>query len=147
MPLNFNEHIVAPENIDQKPRAIRSSAPILGAVCGVLPQTFVRQDTERSALEARALRSKEHDQSFRKLRQLIPSHRAFAFLAPQMGLREQFAQIFVACSVFDEQGQNPTVFHFQFAANDRPNILFACCNRKALRPVNSIPIEQRQRWH
>jgi len=64
-----------------------------------------------------------------------------------MRLSEQFAQIFVACSVFDEQGQNRTVFHFQFATNDWPNILLACCNRKALRPVNAVPIEQRQRRH
>src|SRR4029453_16289928 len=117
MPLNFNEHILAPECIDQKLRAIRGvlgSARASRAVSGALAGNFfnvenvtgVRCTFGEASNVARegacAPRSKERDQSFRKLRQLIPPHGALPFLAPQMRLSEQFAQIFVACSVFYE---------------------------------------------
>jgi len=65
-------------------------------VCGSLPQTCnetprawrncVRQAARRDMLAACAPRSKELHQPFRKLRQLVPPHRAFAFFAAQMRL-------------------------------------------------------------
>src|SRR6266508_2473536 len=98
MPLNFNEHIVAPESFDQKLRAIRR---VLGSARasranaspartnGVLAianfsgrsksiascessQRLFRRDAETSTRDACA--TQKHDQPFRKLRQLIPSH-------------------------------------------------------------------------
>src|SRR5213594_1603762 len=99
MPLDFNKNISKPESINKKPRAIfcvLGSTGCQSVVCGTLPQTWnetprvwrncVRQAAGRDRLAACAPQSEERDQSLRKLRQFIPSHSAFSFLAPQMRL-------------------------------------------------------------
>ena len=165
MPLNFDENIFAAKGIDQKFGTVRrtlGSARVSRAGFGVAPERSLQfqlavdllglessrwRRRHASTRDACAPRSKERDQPFRKLRQLIPLHRAFPFLAAQMRLSEQFAQIFVTGAIFDQHRQNTAVFHRQFAANDRPNILLARRDRKSLRAVNPVAIEQRHRRH
>src|SRR6266545_7539187 len=111
MPLNFNEHIVAPENIDQQfgtvcgipggarvSRANASPAQTDGVLatanfsCAMQALKFrfkerlFRRDTETNTRDACA--TQKRDQPFRKLRQLIPFRCALPFLAAQMRLRE-----------------------------------------------------------
>jgi len=59
----------------------------------------------------RARSSKKSHHSFRELRQLIPFDLAFPFLAAEMRLRKQLAQIFVTGPIFHQHRQNTAVFH------------------------------------
>ena len=94
------------------------------AVFGILPNTsFVRQDAKRCTLEACATQKRDHP--LRKFRQLIPAHCAFAFFAAQMRLGQQFTQIFVTRTAFDQDRHNAVVFHRQFGANDWTHVTFA----------------------
>src|SRR6266496_418539 len=99
MSLNFHEHILAPESIDQKPSANRGVLGSTGCqpvASGSLPDAgFVgargikrslRQAAANSRLAACAPQSQKRDKSSRKLRQLFPSHCALSFLTPQMRL-------------------------------------------------------------
>src|SRR6266566_6590768 len=109
MPLNFHEHILAPESIDQELRAvcrILGSARVSRVGDGVLAITnfscaiqalkfrfkerLLRRDTEsprRTGICTRdACATQKRDKSSRKLRQLAPSHCALSFLTPQMRL-------------------------------------------------------------
>src|SRR5437660_2605764 len=101
---------------------------------------LLRRDAEASTRDACATRSEERYQSFRELWQLIPSHRALSFFAPQMRLCEQFTEIFVTGAIFDQHGQNAAIFHRQFAADDWSHVVFARGDRKSLRAVNAVAI-------
>src|SRR5882724_9082192 len=86
MPLNFHEHLVATERIDQKPSAIRGvlgstgcqpvaagSLPDAGFVGGCGIKRSLRQAAANSRLAACAPRPQKRHHSFRKLRQFAPS--------------------------------------------------------------------------
>ncbi len=64
-----------------------------------------------------------------------------------MRLRQQLAQIRIARPILHEHRQNAAVFHAQFRADDRPDILFAGGGGKSLRAIDAVAIEQRQRGH
>src|SRR5712691_11891959 len=100
MPLNFDEDVLPPESVNQNPRAIfqiLGSAGCQPAASGSLPDAtspparrFVnclRQAAANNRLAACA--PQKYNQSLRKLRQFTPLHRAFAFFAAQMRLRQQ----------------------------------------------------------
>jgi hypothetical protein len=72
---------------------------------------------------------------------------AFAFLTAQMCLGQQFAQIPVTVAIFDQHWQNTAVVDRQFAANDWSHVVLARGNRKSLRAINTVMIEQRHRRH
>src|SRR5205823_12133102 len=135
MPLDFNEHIVAPESANQKLRPIgQTPGSALLALSfsrmGVSPagddvsssRTFgrlFRRDIETSTRDACATRmfirdaifSKQRDQTFGKGRQFAPLHRALSLFAAQMRLCQKLAQIFVIGSVLDQQRKNAAIFH------------------------------------
>src|SRR5437870_8956917 len=91
MPLDFHEDIFATKRIDQELRAIfcvLGSTGCQPVAFGSLPDAIsprerrfvpsLRQAAANNRLAACASQSEERDQSLRKLRQFIPSHRAFS---------------------------------------------------------------------
>src|SRR6266496_614379 len=106
MPLNFNKNIFAPKSVDQQFSPIRArlgSTRVSRVGEGVLAianfsgcmkstvscesfERLFRRHAETSTRDACA--TQKRDQSFGKLRQLVPSHHALPFFAPQMGLGE-----------------------------------------------------------
>src|SRR5690349_8525349 len=70
-----------------------------------------------------ALRTEQGNQTARESFQLSPLNKTTSFLTPQMRLCEEFAQIVITNPVLDEDGQNTSVLHAQFGANDRPDLV------------------------
>ncbi len=64
-----------------------------------------------------------------------------------MRLGQELAQIFVTRPIFDQDRQNAAILNGQFAANDRPHVVFARCDGKSLHAINAVAIEQSHRWH
>src|SRR5436190_18499125 len=64
-----------------------------------------------------------------------------------MRLGEEFAQVLITGSVLYKHGQNIFVLHPQFRAYDRPHVVLPSSDRKTLGAINSMTIEQRDRWH
>src|SRR5437660_5128373 len=122
MPLNFHEHLVATESVDEELRAvcrILGSARVSRVGFGVAPkQSFKRfptrcqfrtsrkvRDGEDALASARdACATQKRHQTFRKLRQLFPSHCALSFLTLQMCLGKYIIVISVNCWVIDVKG-------------------------------------------
>lgn len=81
-------------------------------------------------------------QPFRKFRQFTPTKSTASFLASEMALRKERTEVFVADPIFHQQGQESAIFHRQVRADDGAHAMLAAGGRKALRPVNTIAIEQ-----
>jgi len=138
MALDLDEDVVATEDVDKKLRTI----------CGTQGS---RRDAETNTRDVCAtqirVRPEQSDKSLGILRQLIPLHRAASLLTAEMRLRQQLAQIFVTCPALHQHRQNASILHAQFGADNGPNILLPGRNRKTLRTVDSVPIEQGHRRH
>ena len=74
---------------------------------------------------------------------LSTAQRQCSFLASQMCLSEEGAEIFVAGPIFHQHGQESAILHRQVRADDRTYALLSAGGRKPLRAVNTIAIEQR----
>ena len=124
MPLELNKNIFATKGIDQKSRAVfclLGSTDCQPVASGSLPDALgfytrgmercLRQAATNYRLAACAPRPKERHQTFRELRQLIPTHCALSFFAAQMRLGQQLTQIFVTRAVLNQDRQNTAVFH------------------------------------
>src|ERR1700730_1354240 len=97
MPLNLDINIFAAKSVDQKSCAIRRILGSARALACPVRRPAERNESRRrifgggagnSTRGARALQSKECDQSLGELPQLVPLHRAFPLFAAQMRLRE-----------------------------------------------------------
>ncbi len=106
----------------------------------------VSGESPDTAREARAL-PRRCDDAFREFRQFVPLNGALSFLTAQMRLREQLAQIFVTGAILHQHRQNRSILHAQFAAHNGPDILLPGGDRKSLRAVDAVAIEQRHRRH
>jgi hypothetical protein len=129
--------------------AFLGSARLQRAGFGILPKQSLKSSRMQNAFASmlQACAPRNCHQTFSKFWQLIPAHGAFAFFAAQVGLGQQFAQVFVAGAIFHQHRQNAAVFHGQFGANDWPDAVLARSDGKSLRTVNAIAIEQRDGRH
>ena len=120
VPLDFDVNVFAAEDVDKRLRAFRGtlgrarvSSRRRGSVSPA--RTFgrlFRRDAETNARDARAPQTQKTTRLIlRRIAQLVPLHRALAFRAAEMRLREQFAQIFVAGRILDQHRQHAPVFH------------------------------------
>jgi hypothetical protein len=93
------------------------------------------------------VRPEQRDESAREFRQFIPADETTSFLTPQMRLRQQLAQIFVSRAILDEHRQDRSILHVQFTAHNGPDILLPGGDRKPLRAIDPVAIEQRHGRH
>ncbi len=113
VPLNFDEDIVAAPDVDQ-------------LLCALLAACATQQRHESGG----------------KFCQFIPVNCAAPFLAPQMSLGEQLAQILITILRLHQHGQDTAVSHRQFAADNWSHVLLSRRDGKSLRAVNAIAIQQ-----
>src|SRR5207245_8139445 len=84
MPLNFDKHIFATENVDQKSRAILRILGSAGALACTVRRLAERREISGGGAGNKprggwAPQSKQRDQTLPELWQLVPFDRAFAF--------------------------------------------------------------------
>ena len=59
-----------------------------------------------------------------------------------MRLSQEGAKVFVTGPIFHQHGQESAIFHRQVRADDRMYALLSAGDRKSLRTVNTVAIEQ-----
>ena len=160
MPLDFDENIFATEDVDKKLRAIGGTPGSARALACRIRRLAECTTNVEEILQAQrfsgggagnstrgACAPQQYNKPFRKFRQLVPLNGALSLLTAEMRLRQQLAQICVTRAILHQHGQNRPILHAQFAADNGPDILLPSGDRKSLRPINPVAIEQRHRRH
>ncbi len=87
-------------------------------------------------------RRKERDQPFRKFIELSIGKKTASLFAPQMALSQERAKVCVTGPIFHQHGQESAILHRQVRADDRSYPLLSAGDRKPLRAINTVAIEQ-----